>query len=115
MIFSPLSESNLEQEALLHQRSVFVDIDGTLLRWPGNILGSGMPQLDLELLARLDALRAVGIQVVLWTGQGKQYADYVVDRFNIREHFDAVLAKPHVILDDAPDWFNGTHYLTIGG
>lgn len=115
MIFAKIAASNWEAEAELHQRTVYVDIDGTLMRWAGNKLGNGMPQIDAELLAKLDMLRAKGVQVVLWTGQGKQYADYVVERFGIRNHFDAVLAKPHVILDDAPDWFENTLYAIVEG
>ena len=123
MIIQPYSTFDWEQEALQHQRTVYVDIDDTLLlhddfRRP--------PVVNRELVRKLCKLKSQGCQIVLWSGNaiGKPGAEsrrHQVDQLFVNQIlgllaydlFDAVLAKPHVILDDHADWFNNTHLIDV--
>ena len=110
MIFTDFSTFNWEEEAQKHQRSVFVDIDDTVLIHNDF---TETPRVNHELLERLNRLHNSGIQVVLWTGMGKQRADHFIICTSYHNVFDAVLAKPHIILDDSPDWFKDTYYVNV--
>ena len=117
MIVKPYTEADLAREALQHQRSVYVDVDDTLLLHRDFTVP---PQLNLPLLEQLGRLRNQGVQLVLWSGnavglagarsRASQLAALGLDVYAL---FDAVLAKPHVILDDKADWFANTHLLDV--
>ena len=123
MIIKPYTEADLAREALLHQRSVYVDVDDTLLLHDDF---KRPPEVNRKLVRNLIALKTQGVQIVLWSGNavgfpGAQSRRHQVDQLFVNQGigmlaydlFDAVLAKPHVILDDKADWFANTHLLEV--
>ncbi len=77
------------------ERPIYIDIDGTLTDAPG---GGGEPLLD-----RLDHVRqmiARGVPVVVWSGNGEDYAEFFCAKHQLKPH--AILGKPTMCVDDNP-------------
>jgi hydroxymethylpyrimidine pyrophosphatase-like HAD family hydrolase len=76
----------------LHQnKTIFVDIDGTLYR-------DG--ELDRKLIRWIKFKKGQGFVFNLWSARGKDYAEQFVSAFGLPYIFDAVLSKPGCIIDD---------------
>lgn len=92
------------------RESVFVDVDGTLLIWsepaPGTVDIGGKPKINWKLIHRLrDWKRDTGGEIVIWSGNGKQHAQWAVEVAEIGDIVDAVHAKPRAMIDDSFEWF----------
>lgn len=91
--------------------AVFVDVDGTLLLWPGDKPGrpprpgdtghGEEPTVNEAVVARVRELHAQGYQIVLWSSGGAFHAQDASRRCDIRPLVHAHVAKPSVIIDDA--------------
>lgn len=77
--------------------SIFVDIDGTLTA-DGEVPW-GEPRGDR--IAELKRLIEIGVDVVIWSGRGKSYAEKFAERYGIYPVL--CLAKPDLIIDDNPN------------
>ncbi len=73
-------------------KSIFTDVDGTLL--------TSLGKCNAPLVEWLKARRAEGYYMVLWSARGKQHAEEVAHRFGVAELFDAIVPKPGTIVDD---------------
>lgn len=80
-----MSSHNLNDTAV-------VDIDGTLLRADNTI--------DAAVLAWINGLRAKGINCILWSIRGTDYARAIAQQHNITHLFTAIIGKPCTIVDD---------------
>lgn len=75
--------------------AVFIDIDLTLIDIDGNLLP--------EVSSRLQEMRARQYDLIAWSQGGKEYADKVLKKHKLKKYFSAVVTKPRIIIDDAPD------------
>jgi|688.fasta_scaffold394350_2 hypothetical protein len=79
---------------------IYVDVDGTLS------LG-GLP--NESLLEWLQAKKADGFRLVLWSARGQAHARAAAELFECSELFEAILAKPGYVVDDrAWSWIKWT-------
>ncbi len=96
------------------RQTVYVDVDGTLVFWPGNRPGryprkgeSGHgedPAINTKLVERLKASDA---DIVIWSRGGKTHAEWAAKFCDI----DAVacLSKPDLMVDDGRRWMDTSH------
>lgn len=76
-------------------RPVYVDIDGTLTDSPGQ---GGIPiESRLE---RVRQLARSGIEIILWSGGGREYVERFARENNL--HGFLMLGKPDFCVDDNP-------------
>lgn len=61
----------------------------------------------------LKSLRARGYYIIVWTGNGKQWADEVVDKLDLKDVVSQTMMKPSKYLDDLPcqEWMGTKIYL----
>lgn len=76
-------------------RTVFIDVDLTLVNLDGDLL--------LSVEDRLKEMKFRGYELVCWSHGGKEYAEALLDRHHIRKYFSSVLDKPDWIIDDDPE------------
>ena len=103
---------------------VYVDVDGTLLIWPGPKPGSAQkgvtPPVNEKLidglyfwkLSRIAARLEPG-WLVVWSRGSQAHIDWAVDLCDIRSIVDVAIRKPDMAIDDALDmrWFTKrTHW-----
>ena len=77
-------------------KTLYVDIDGTLLRrgWP-----------NVGLIAFLRKQQAQGVELIAWSARGREYAEEAVRQLGIVDLFFTVIGKPtHIIDDQAWSW-----------
>lgn len=72
-------------------RTIFVDIDGTILR-------NGI--LNQTLVDWCRRLSGDGYTFILWSARGEFYARKVAERFGIADIFRFIISKPENIIDD---------------
>lgn len=72
-------------------QSLFVDVDGTLIQ---------NRALNPQVLAYCRAQKANGLELVLWSARGKEYAKEIAEQFGVAGHFETIISKPGYILDD---------------
>ena len=75
--------------------NIFCDIDGTLTDSPRKKCG----EPNYKRIKELQKL-AHRHRVVLWSGNGIQYAEEFKDKYGLRECI--ALGKPHILIDDNP-------------
>ncbi len=95
-------------------RTIYVDVDGTLVFWPGNRPGryprkgeSGYgedPAINAKLVERLNASDA---DIVIWSRSGKAHAEWAAKYCNINAI--ACLSKPNLMVDDSMKWIDANH------
>jgi hydroxymethylpyrimidine pyrophosphatase-like HAD family hydrolase len=71
--------------------NIFVDVDGTLL-----VDG----KLNTVAVEYLRGRASDGVELVLWSSRGEEYAREFADRFGISGMFKYILGKPGQVLDD---------------
>jgi hypothetical protein len=108
---------------IVPSRSIFSDVDDTLIKWPQpgtsfkdhpdaielNMLGGGTMWV-IPMLENINALKKfyeTGYEVVVWSMSSKQWADVVVDKLGLREWVDYCVSKPDFYLDD----YEVTHFM----
>jgi cation transport ATPase len=91
-----------------HNRTVFVDVDDTLVRSVG-VKRIPMPSV----VASVRDLHQKGVQLYLWSSGGAEYARSSAVELGIAECFVAFLPKPHAYIDDqaVEDWRFCKHVL----
>jgi hypothetical protein len=107
-----LSDINLKtlSSELGHYRNLYVDVDGTLVFWPDPTPGlyqAGKPYtINQELVDKLKLwrLRMPNGVLVVWSGTGKQHAEWAVKTCGIDDIVDVALAKPSAMIDDTLAW-----------
>jgi hypothetical protein len=88
-------------------KSIFVDVDGTL------VLNGGRLNATLVEFCRLR--KAEGFDVILWSARGKEHALKAATFFDVADAFTAILPKPGYIVDDKGwTWTRFTKCLRIG-
>ena len=73
------------------QKVSSVDVDGTLL-----VNG----ELDHAVMGVCIDKRASGYKVYLWSARGEEYAKRFALQFGVEHHFDAILSKPGILIDE---------------
>lgn len=73
------------------QKTICVDIDNTLLH---------KNKLNAELIAWLKEQKKNDYDLILWSAQGRQYAEGVAFKYNLKSLFNAIIGKPGFIIDD---------------
>lgn len=73
------------------QRTIAVDVDGTLLRGE---------RLNETLVAWLAERKAEGFTLILWSAAGKQHAVEVARQFAVEHLFETIISKPGYVVDD---------------
>ena len=84
---------------------VFCDCDGTLVLWGDEDHGiphDGFPEPNKNLIRALRAWKSLNEfkTLVVWSGEGADHAQWVVQFCQINDITDFVLCKPQIILDD---------------
>ena len=95
----------------MKQRTVFVDVDDTLIRSVGS---KRIPMPSV--VANIRELHKKGIQLYLWSSGGGEYARMSAVELGIQDCFVAFLPKPDVYIDDQPvhEWRFCKHLLPSG-
>lgn len=76
---------------LERQRTIAVDVDGTLM------LPSG---INATLIEWIKGKRARGFATILWSARGEAYARAIAAEHGIIHLFDVIVSKPGYIVDD---------------
>lgn len=107
-------------------RTLFVDVDRTLVFFPGEKGAPPGPIRDFKSLGTthkliphekhveaLKQFKARGHGVVVWSQGGGEWAQHVVEWLGLLPYVDLVMAKPDWILDDkkAVDWIGQRFYI----
>ena len=96
------------KKPLPRPKSIFVDVDGTLISKSG--------QINTNLIKSLWSWKAKGYQLYLWSMNGSAHANRAVSRCGCEGLFEAVLSKPGVIVDDRGlEWLQGAPLLGPSG
>lgn len=103
--------------------TVYVDVDGTLVKWPGDFPGRlprkpdepgfGKPPLPNEkLIGWLREQHEKGTEIYIWSRGGSQHAKNMSEFVNIDDIVKGYLTKPHMVIDDDPNWIAATKIVT---
>ena len=79
------------------KKTIFVDVDDTLIRSVGT---KRIPMPGV--VADVRALYEAGAEMYLWSSGGSEYARASAQELNIQECFVAFLPKPTSYIDDQP-------------
>lgn len=97
---------------------IAVDCDGTII--PNKEIGNIKPnQRILDLITILGSFK--NTRIMIWSGQGKDYANAVILRYGIQKAFAAskidpdtwVCGKPDIAIDDLEEFNLGTINLIV--
>ena len=109
---------------------LFVDVDGTLLFWPGDELGDvprpgqrghgQAPAVNIELVDALVAWRGETplSKLFVWSANGAEHARWAARVCGLQDLADGYLDKPQKgdgVIDDKPEWHRRFARLTPGG
>jgi len=72
-------------------RCIGIDVDGTLVR---------KGRLDRRLADWAKEKKEEGFEVILWTARGRDHALRTAKKFEIEDHFTAIIGKPGYVVDD---------------
>ena len=72
-------------------KTICVDIDNTLIY---------KNELNQELVIWLKEQKKNNYDLILWSMQGRQYAEKVANKYNLQNLFNAIIGKPGFIIDD---------------
>lgn len=67
--------------------NICFDVDGTLIDYDDN------PRLDI--IDLLLAFRRGGFRIIVWSGNGDDYAELIIGRLGLRHVVDGYLSKAH--------------------
>jgi hydroxymethylpyrimidine pyrophosphatase-like HAD family hydrolase len=81
----------------MHDRVIFVDVDGTLVRSVG-VKRIPMPGV----IDQVRLLKEQGCILYLWSSGGAAYCEATAKELKITDCFVGYLPKPHVYIDDQP-------------
>lgn len=96
-------------------RTVFVDVDDTILIWNHE----DFPELEkinitdeyhnrtfavhkkhVEFIKNLDL---IGFKIIVWSASGDEWANLIVDKLKLTPHIDYCMSKPEFVMDDLKD------------
>jgi FMN phosphatase YigB (HAD superfamily) len=98
---------------LSDKRTVFVDVDGTLIMWGADPLdpeskvlslanGSITIKLHKEHIQLVKDLFAIGWNVVVWSQGGSDHAEAVIKQIGLADFVHVITSKPESYIDDVP-------------
>ena len=95
---------------IMNKDVVYVDVDGTLLLWPGTTPGfrnEYEPIVNVALVKALQAWHRVDPTrtLVVWSANGASHAVYATMKANISNIVTVHLTKPQVFVDDSMQWY----------
>jgi predicted HAD superfamily phosphohydrolase YqeG len=95
----------------MKERTVFVDVDDTLIRSVG---AKRIPMPGM--IAKVRQLKAEGACLYLWSSGGAEYARASAEELGLESCFTAFLPKPDLYIDDQPvhEW-RGCRHVYPGG
>ena len=99
--------------AYQYEKSIYVDVDGCLIFWPGDkpgVRNEGKPLVNIELVEHLQIWRKETVesdaQLVVWSANGKEHAEMAVKLAGIEDIVDVCLTKPTTLIDDNHGWID---------
>jgi FMN phosphatase YigB (HAD superfamily) len=79
------------------RKSIFVDVDDTLIR------SVGTKRIPITaVLAEIKRLRTEGATLYLWSSGGAEYCRSTAVELGIEDYFEQFLPKPTAYIDDQP-------------
>lgn len=99
------------------QKSIYVDVDGTLLIWPEPNPGVRQPGVEPEI--HWDLVRVLRKwkqefpekELIIWSANGKKHAQKVTHLCGLQHYVDAFLTKPSMCIDDSWAWFQNRTFI----
>jgi hypothetical protein len=98
-----------------HRTTVFSDIDGCLILWPGPKPGSSryyraskekeIPKPNAKIVEYLKSKKKEGFTIVLWSIGGAEHCRWAAKLCGIENIVDYCLAKPIIMVDDHHKWY----------
>ena len=79
-------------------RTIYVDIDETLVLWGKD----GTYTLNPAVHTKILEFRARKHSLIAWSKGGAKWAERVIKEFKLEQHFLAAIAKPDWFIDDLP-------------
>lgn len=98
-------------ETIKSKRTIYVDVDGTLIFWPQPNPGAQqpncVPKVNHKLVTILREWKALDRHNVLivWSAGGADHVSYAVKLAEIEDIVDYKLSKPEVFIDDQYGWY----------
>lgn len=107
---------------IVPSRSIFVDVDDTILRWekPGQSFKHHPDRVEMTMfgttryflpmlgnIAKLKSFYERGYEVVVWSLSSKEWAEEAVKNLGLENYVDFCVSKPDFFLDDK----EVTHYM----
>lgn len=106
-------------QVLTNDKTVFTDIDDTLIIWPHtarakkldptkahelslDVHSKIMVHVNDEMIEFLGNLKAQGVTIIAWSHAGPKWAEYVLNYLQLDKVVDLVVSKPYMMLDDKP-------------
>ena len=86
------------------QPTIFCDVDDTLILWSRCV--DGCPAVNGPLCARLEAAKAVGYCIWLWSFGGPAHAKAAAVYCGITDIVDGYCWKPSIVIDDNHAWLD---------
>lgn len=89
-------------------KTIFIDVDGTLVFWPGKDPGvktsTTTPEINTKLIEKIIEWKKQGNDIIVWSAAGKVHAKWVVGYVGIEKYVDYISAKPNIYVDDNFRW-----------
>lgn len=95
---------------------LYVDVDGTLLLWPGDDPGSvprpgepghgQAPTINTAVVMLINARHSAGWQIIVWSNGGARHAELAAKHAGVFNLCHACLAKPRAMVDNAWSWWD---------
>lgn len=110
-----MSKKQIRKIKIIPSRSVFVDVDDTLIKWEiEGISFQNHPEcitLDmfgtqkrfLPMWSNINKVKSFyekGYEIVIWSLSSKQWAEQVVKKLGLEDYVDFCVSKPDFYIDD---------------
>lgn len=110
-----MEPANNRKYKIVPSRSVFSDVDDTLIKWPepGFSFKDHPDAIELDMfgssiwvipmLSNINTLKKFyesGYEVVVWSLSSKQWAEEVVEKLGLKAWVDYCVSKPDFFIDD---------------
>lgn len=114
--------SKNRKQKIIPSRSVFVDIDDTVLLWekPGQSFKNHPDRIEMTMfgstryflpmrgnIEKLKSFYERGYEIVMWSLSSKEWAEEAVEKLGLKEYVDFCVSKPDFIIDDK----DATHFM----
>lgn len=97
----------------MKKKSIFIDVDGTLLFWPGKPgrvprrgeAGYGKdPEVNRALCDKIIDWHRQGCHITVWSTGGEDHAKWAVNFSNMSLYVNHICSKPQLVIDDNKNW-----------